>query len=336
MSKITPIRKGKVTVPESPVLDTDEFTDMPAYAPTVHAPRTYTLRGRSGMDELAQVVGSKRFRDIKRSSNFMPGQFTVWNDRPNGGNNKYWGGYQDVDGDGLAHEFVVRRGNQQGPMIAVNGYTTKQSDWPARKAFFSAYPERNDRKGKTAKSYMQDEYYIPTYEGMDIKEWAIQPGSEDDQYKDEEWNRYKRYAPKPLSPYQAVNKYIAQPALKMYLQSIGQDMKTFTQTYGIGTISQIASTIYYQAVKAPIAAYLDKKGVLAQMEQAFISRKPPNYEEDPNYATEWDKYVFNRKDVKNLVYNLVKDRLLPGAEKAIKHYAEKIKEILEDNSQLEI
>ena len=50
----------------------------------------------------------------------MPGQFDLWNAKETGGNKQYWGGYQDVDGDGLAHEFVVRRGDETGQMIAVN------------------------------------------------------------------------------------------------------------------------------------------------------------------------------------------------------------------------
>ena len=187
------LRKGRaVASPLRESKGSDDFDDMPEYVRSVRKPRVGKLRGRYGINELAQIVGSKAYRDIKRSGNFMPGQFKLWNDSENGGNGKYWGGYQDADGDGLAHEFVVRRGTATGPMIAVNGYTTKQSDWAGRKAFYEAYPKRKDRKGKTVKSYMQEEYYVPTYDGMQIKEWGIQPGSGDDEFADEEWNRYKK------------------------------------------------------------------------------------------------------------------------------------------------
>ena len=185
-----PVRKPRVT---SPLRESeDDFSDMPAYVPITHAPRVGKLRKRKGVEELAQIVGSKMFRDITRSSNFMPGQFYKWNDAKNGGNKKYWGGYEDIDGDGLPHEFVVHRGGSTGPIIAVNGYTTKRSDWPARRAFFEEKPTRKERKGMTAKSYMRDEYYGPQYNGMTIDGWRIQPGSENDEFRDPEWKRYTR------------------------------------------------------------------------------------------------------------------------------------------------
>ena len=119
-------RKKQYSSPLRSSHDSDDFDDMPEYVPIVSAPRGGP-RGRYGIKEIAQIVGSKNYRDIKRSGNFMPGQFEIWNAKETGGNNQYWGNYQDVDGDGLAHEFVVRRGDENGPMIAVNGYTTKRS-----------------------------------------------------------------------------------------------------------------------------------------------------------------------------------------------------------------
>ena len=222
------LRKGRaVASPLRESKGSDDFDDMPEYVRSVRKPRVGKLRGRYGINELAQIVGSRAYRDINRSGKFMPGQFQIWNDSENGGNGKYWGGYEDADGDGLAHEFVVRRGTATGPMIAVNGYTTKQSDWAGRKAFYEAYPKRKDRKGKTVKSYMQEEYYVPTYDGMKIKEWGIQPGSGDDEFAGEEWNRYKKYTPKELTPYQTVNKYIVMPALEAHLAEINMTKKEY-------------------------------------------------------------------------------------------------------------
>ena len=59
----------------------DDFADMPAFVRRDPQPRGNggRFRGRDGIDEIEQLVGSKRFSDIKRSSNFMPGQFQVWN-----------------------------------------------------------------------------------------------------------------------------------------------------------------------------------------------------------------------------------------------------------------
>ena len=159
MQTSTP-KRTRLVYPPSPLRrdqDSDDFSDMPEYIPPIKTVHRRGPRGRDAINEIAQIVGSKRFRDIKRSGNFMPGQFDIWNAKETGGNNQYWGGYQDVDGDGLAHEFVVRREKETGPMVAVNGYTTKRSDWAARKTFYENNPSREDRKGKTVKTYMRDE-----------------------------------------------------------------------------------------------------------------------------------------------------------------------------------
>ena len=337
------LRKRRVvTSPLRESIESDNFDDMPEYVRSVRKPRVGKLRGRYGINELAQLVGSKAYRDINRSGKFMPGQFEIWNASETGGNNKYWGGYEDADGDGLAHEFVVRRGTETGPMIAVNGYTTKRSDWAGRKAFYEAYPNRSERKGKTVKSFMRDEYYVPTYDGMQIKEWTIKPGSEDDEFAAAEWNRYKKYTPKELSPYQAVNKYIVMPALELHLGELKMSKKEYLSSYGgVGVLSRLASDIYYSLVKGPVWAYLDSKGALQELEKVFLDNKPNNYVERPTYAAEFEKYVFNRKDVRNLVKEYVNDNVLPKAGDLISHYSaliegDHLKDPTQTSSQLEI
>lgn len=81
-----------------------------------HGPRK--LRGRKAADNLFQIAGSKYKRDIVRRNNFMPGQFQLWNKNPKGGNNKYYGSMEDYDNDKIPHEFVVRRGGRNGPVVA--------------------------------------------------------------------------------------------------------------------------------------------------------------------------------------------------------------------------
>ena len=319
-----PVRKPRVT---SPLRESeDDFSDMPAYVPITHAPRVGKLRKRKGVEELAQIVGSNMFRDITRSSNFMPGQFELWNNAANGGNKKYWGGYEDLDGDDIAHEFVVRRGGIKGPVIAVNGYTTKQSDWGARKLYYETYPKRVDRKGKTVKSFMRDEYYEPHYNGMTIDGWGIQPGDATDEFKAEEWKRYKKYTPKNLSPYQAVNKYIVQPALDQYLAAMNMTKTQYLAMYGgVGALSRLASEIYFSIVKAPVDAYLEHKGVRQKLERDFLDLKGGDtYLEDPDCPTEFEKYIFSRKSVKDLVVRYVRGRVLPNAKTLITALATKI------------
>ena len=282
----------------------DDFADMPAFVRRGPQPRGNggRFRGRDGIEEIAQLVGSNRFRDIKRSSNFMPGQFQIWNARENGGNGKYWGGYQDVDKDGKAHEFVVRRGDEDGPLIAVNGYTTKQSDWGARRLFYEAYPNRSDRSGKTVKTYMRDEYYIPDYDdGMDVKNWTIIPGSDQDDLR--EWTMYNNYTPKSMSPYQAINKYIVQPALELYLKNNGIDKKNYIATNGgVGALSRLASAVYDFLVKNQVIDYLRDTGDFDNYEAYYQATHDIN---DPDYEVKLEKYVLNRKDVKGYIKEYV-------------------------------
>ena len=282
----------------------DDFSDMPAFVRRAPQPRGNggRFRGRDGIEEIAKLVGSKRFRDIKRSSNFMPGQFQLWNARENGGNGKYWGGYQDVDDDKKAHEFVVRRGGEDGPMIAVNGYTTKQSDWGARRLFYETYPKRSDRKGMTTKTFMRDEYYIPDYEnGMDVKNWVIEPGSEQDDLR--KWDMYNNYTPKSMSPYQAVNKYIVQPALDLYLAKQGIDKKTYiADNGGVGVLSRLASAIYDFLVKNQVIDFLRDTGEFNEYEAYYQATHDID---DPDYEAKLEKFVLNRKEVKDYIKDYV-------------------------------
>ena len=306
--------------------DEDDFSDMPEFVPhTYVVDRASNNRGRVGVEELAQIVGSKRFRDVKRSANFMPGQFELWNKNKKGGNHRYWGGYQDLDDDGI-NEFVVRRGKDNtGPLIAVNGYTTKRSDWGARELYYQDNPTRESRsKNGPLKKYMH-KFYGPTYDKKTgkITEWGIEPGSEADPLHNKMYDRYIKYTPKNLSPYQAVNKYIVQPALELYLGKQGIDKKTYlAKNKGVGALSRLASAIYEELVKAPIKAYLVNLGKYQEYSNEFQKRHDP---EDPNYAVDLEKYVFNKKEVKNVVMEYVVKSVLSDADNLVVEYAERIK-----------
>ena len=158
-------------------------------------------------------------------------------------------------------------------------------------------------------------------DGMVIDGWGIQPGSTDDMFKDPEWDRYRKYTPKNLSPYQAVNKYIVQPALDLYLKSMSMTKKQYLDQFkgeddysGIGALSRLASDIYFTVVKAPVEAYLEHEGVRQKLELDFLALKGgASYLEDPDCPAEFQKYIFSRKNVKDLVARYVRDRVLPNA-----------------------
>ena len=122
------------------------------------------------IDALLSVVGSKRARDIVRKNRFMSkAAFDEWNKSSTGGRGKYWGDYVDIDEDGM-HEFVVRRGGEDGRLVAVNGYTTKASDWAVRKPYYDQYPKIGERPKDGLRGFVKrelfkeevDEYGYPT------------------------------------------------------------------------------------------------------------------------------------------------------------------------------
>ena len=219
-----------------------------------------------GIDDLIPIVGSRGQRDIKRSVNFMPGAFKEWNDKQPKG--RYWGGYQDVDHDGLADEFVVRRGGEDGPMVAINGYTTKRSDWPMRSLYYEKYPTRELRKQLPVSNRMKrglEQYYGPDFQGgLAVQRWEREPGSGDDPRTawSEVWGKNIRYPQSNMSAYQGYVKYIAQPMIKQYAKEVAgpsatdEDIeakyKSIYRKRGIGEISKFIAEMYNQSVRDQI------------------------------------------------------------------------------------
>ena len=94
---------------------------------------------------------------------------------------------------------------------------------------------------------------------------------------------------------------------------------------GIGALSRLASEIYFSVVKAPVEAYLEHQGVHQQLERDFLALKGGDaYLEDPDCPAEFQKYIFSRKSVKDLVASYVRDQVLPNAEKLITKLATQI------------
>ena len=276
-----------------------------------------------GLNPLYELVSSKQHQDIVRRNNFMPGQFEIWNSKPTGGNNKYWGGDEDLDNDGIA-EYVVRRGGAEGPIVAVNGYTTKQSDWLARRKFYEKYPERENRKGKTVNSFMRDEYFNPSYDDAgNITKWEVDPNNNEDFIKYHKM--YNFHAPGPLSPFRAIGQYIVYPAIKAAFIQIADNnanlakyvRKVVVSHYNIKAYeSNVLSGIYNYLVRDPVLNKI--QGSLEQLKQDYLTIKratrgsnfKPNFE-NPQSADykEFERWLFAKKEIKELVKKYVNTML---------------------------
>ena len=263
---------------------------------------------------LKNLVSSRQGRDIYRSANFMPGQFDEWNKNVKGGNNKYIGIYEDLDGDKI-NEFVVKR---DGNIVAVNGYSTKNSDFPFRAKYYERYPNAEMRRGMPLKGYLADEYYKPQYtdDFSRITRWdGENPTTEEFKQK---YKQFNTRVPKALSTYQAFTKLIIGPACKQAFLSLAGNnenkakivRQVAADLFGKKMIeSYIASVMYSAVIKLPVLNYLNSNNRLEMYQHNFEFMKKRynpgfkiNFEnqESAEYKL-YETWLFNQSEVKAAV-----------------------------------
>ena len=119
-----------------------------------------------GINELAQVVGSKRARDIRRRGHFMsPEAFDAWQEKYDP-KKRYSYDERDLDDD-KKNEFIIEHTDRYGKkkLVAVNGWTTAKSDYPLRKEYYDLYPTHEQRKANKFKPWLSKKYL--TEENLD-------------------------------------------------------------------------------------------------------------------------------------------------------------------------
>ena len=132
--------------------------------------------GKIGMKDLTKIVLdlNQDVKLIKDAQSLQGAQ--NWIER-NGWNGKYGAYQKDVNGDTIPDIVVQRLDSEGNPIdndyVIVNGYTTTDSTYPYRHAYYTQYPtrqERNEAKrdGITYRSFING-MYNPQYEdGMKI------------------------------------------------------------------------------------------------------------------------------------------------------------------------
>ena len=289
----------------------------------VDVPVSSKLRGRKAMNDVFKLVSSKLSRDIVRKNQYMPGQFAIWNAKKSGGNNKYYGGYEDYDKDGLPIEYVVRRGDKDGPIIVVNGYTTTKSDWAAKNMFYNKYPSREERKGKNVKTFMRDEYYVPVYadNGMDVASYTKDPKTDEMTKKLKE--KYNLHIVKERSPYRAIGNELVFPVIKQLFLTLGNGNEKKAKLYRKVVVNEtgmkafeteILASIYDENVKDRVLTYIANAGKMDYLKQSFETlrqqRKGENYRVDwnnPNSETykDFEHWLFAKKAVKDIIKSYI-------------------------------
>ena len=135
--------------------------------------KTQKSRPDMGIEHLKRVVGSKLGRDvIRRDYLVSKNAFDEWA-KEKDKKQRYWGDYMDVDSDS-EDEFVVgyNEMDDKGKVIldeegnpkrtdrymSVNGWTTINTDYPTRKAYYDKYPTPASRKSKSFNKFMREHY----------------------------------------------------------------------------------------------------------------------------------------------------------------------------------
>ena len=279
-------------------------------------------RGRKGADAVYKLVSSKMARDITRKGQWMaPAAFEEW--RQNNPDTKLVGRMEDYDDDGEPIEFVVRRG-EGGPVVAVNGYTTKASDYPWKRDYYEAYPTKDDRKKKSYDDFIE-EFYNPQYADDNITLQHVERRG-DLLNKKLQGRGYAQKMPKSRSAYQAITSLVVHPAINAIISELCKDdegkedadrMKAFRASIwdqtgkGAGYASQLCSDIYKQLITVPIWNYLSSRGILEQQAKRFESikqRTKPQFEFDsknPEIMDMFVKWLHSQKAYKEMAVDLV-------------------------------
>ena len=270
---------------------------------------------QADIEALKEVVGSKRARDITRKNRFMSqAAFDKWNAQETGGNGKYWGGYEDIDDDGV-EEFIVRRGGKGGRLVALNGYTTKASDWVIRRPYYEKYPEIGSRPeggiGRYAKDELYqietDEYGYPTEESL------------------ERVNSARRQNPKythhvgTISPYNLFVKQIMSLGLEHELNELGitedanrkELINELNQHYNKGWLLKLAGVLWKAWIKKPIMDTLEEDGILREWILVYNQNHATSARDDPE---KFEKWLFNKPAIKKEVKEYTKELLKSGSD----------------------
>lgn len=268
---------------------------------------------------LKNLVSSKQARDIVRSSNFMPGQFNRWNEKATGGNNKYVGEFEDLDGDDI-DEFVVKR---DGKIVAVNGYTTKASDFPFKGVYYNTHPTPESRKDEPYRDYLHSHYYGPVYndDNSEINRWTgIDPTTAEFKRK---FKKHATHAPTVFSPYRAISQLIVAPACKQAFLRYAENNEEKAKILRKAAIevsgkkafeAAIASQFYTTMVKVPLLQSIQDQ--VQALSEEFVTIKQRS---NPDFVVDWtpgsecvkkfETWLFNKASVKarvkTFVHNLI-------------------------------
>lgn len=212
--------------------------------------------GVEGMSQLAQIVldMNKDIKQIKEAQSLAGAQ--EWVNKH--GSERYVANERDINGDSIP-DIVVQRKDENGNPIAndyviVNGYTTAESTYPYRHAYYTQFPTRDDRKQARldGENYHQfiNGMYNPQYgpDHMTITSYANQAG-QTFAAKVKKAGYSKIIEPHNKTPYQLFTSYVIKPIWDVFKLNYGNALSATLLT-------KIAANIWNQAIVVPAMFYV--------------------------------------------------------------------------------
>ena len=311
------------------------------------------IKNRGGLDDLIQYVGSNTGREIYQARHLMNKPlFDEWQrglgaKRPE----KEWTGFtHDGDGDKI-DEFYVK--NKKGQTIAINGFTTKASDYPVETEYYTNYPTEAEREKVSMKDFLKDKYKeymkidpktgLPAYEFYDWRRNTMKYSKYND--------RIPQGTPRNVfmetfvwSINRDVLDELTATVIKMNMKNFNQlsekiqkekmreirsglSYKT-TKAYGRDWLIDFGSQLYYTYIQEPILARLaataiDDRGTTAL--NAYWHKYGQTKAAQKNGEAGFVSYVCSKAEVKKMIYD--------KAAKILNHETPKFKEIFDVATQ---
>ena len=259
---------------------------------------------------LAGVVGSRANRDIYIKNAWQSANaFNEWKNKYPEARADYEWIEADMDKDGIDETGVKRNGR----IIAINGYTTRRSEYPYRKDYYNQYPTRELRKENKIAQYW--ERYDPELKPNDLSAtWHV---------KQEELDRkhIRKILKETVSPYQHFVKVIAKPAFdtaraefaNKYIKD--ESKREFLSVPGI-LFTRLCSQAWDTFIIAPIRK--QKEGVEDWLKSKFAQIKSLHPDLNDAVAKEraWTALKNNKQfkeDVENVYKTFIQDEAFGNA-----------------------
>ena len=298
-----------------------ELDHFDPYAGAIEIPANLKgkYKGRANLEDVWKLVGSKAGRAIYRDKDYMSeGTLNILNGRRLArGQKPYLGTWESVDEDAVP-EFVVRDHNNN--IVAVNGYTTKRSDWDIMNKYYTYYPSKKARKDNPFREFAIDYYE----DDPDVKFETDAAGFPTDEYltrrKEAQKNSiYSMRMPNPTA-YNLFTKNLVSPIIQMKVNELAEAndvtrehiMSLLKKAYGEGWMLSFISQLWNGIVKTPFLTLARNTKEYKDYFDAFQIKHRNSELTEKEKHEKLIKSFMSLKGIKLALKNWISPMLTPG------------------------